>query len=190
MSFSSFNQVQAAKGLAGTSRQANATFSGLSGRLQGPPQGLQGPSGQVAQQAPQGSSYSLSGGMQQTGRNMTGRNMNTTPNRYANMPDASGVIAGQPGKMADVGQVGPGLTSAQMQDPENAALAGFQFAQGQDAPVQASPGVNMGQQLGQQTPTLTPQVPISGPTTHSAMGKGALQPLTTQAPKAPQYRTM
>lgn len=194
MGFQSYNATQATKGLQGTGRQANATFQGLSGALQGPPQGLQGPPGPT-QQAATGSSYSLSGGMQGTGRGpLTERTMGGATN-YANLPDENGVIAGGQGR-ANVGQMGPQLTEAQMQDPENAAMAGFQFAQSQDQPIQASAPVNVG---GGQNPTIgAAPAPVAaapgrpGPTMANAVSRGALQAgAPAQAPKAPQYgRTM
>ena len=146
MAFNSLNGVNAAKGLQGTSRQANATFSGLSGPIQGPPQGMAAPQGPVAQAAPVGSSYSLGGGMQGTGRTLGLTKADAGPLRSLtggeNTPDANGVISGKQQAMANVGQVGPQLTQAQMQDPENAAMAGFQFAQSQDRPVEASAPVD------------------------------------------------
>jgi len=149
MGFSSMNAVNSAKGLQGTSRQSS-TFTGLGGAPQAP--GMQAPL-QTAREAPMGSSYSTSGGMQNTART----NVNLT--NYASMPDANGVIAGQQGKMADVGQVGPRLTNAEMQDPANAALAGFQFAQG--PPAQAPAPVNAGQPPAAAAPAAPNRVPAT-----------------------------
>ena len=150
MGFSSMNAVNSVKGLQGTSRQSS-TFTGLGGAPQAP--GMQAPL-QTAQAVPQGSSYSTSGGMQNTART---NDVNLT--NYASMPDANGVIAGQQGKMADVGQVGPRLTNAEMQDPANAALAGFQFAQG--PPAQAPAPVNAGQPPAAAAPAAPNRVPAT-----------------------------
>ena len=150
MGFSSMNAVNSVKGLQGTSRQSS-TFTGLGGAPQAP--GMQAPL-QTAQAVPQGSSYSTSGGMQNTART---NDVNLT--NYASMPDANGVIAGQQGKMADVGQVGPRLTNAEMQDPANAALAGFQFAQG--PPAQAPAPVNAGQPQAAAAPAAPNRVPAT-----------------------------
>lgn len=191
MGFSSMNAVKSAKGLQGTTRQS-ATFTGQAAGPAAagmdPSAGMQGPL-QSAHAVPQGSSYSTSGGMQNTSRTNA---MNA--NAYNTMPDANGVIAGQQGRMADVGQVGPQLTAAEMQDPANAAMAGFQFAQGQDRPVQASAPVNAGQQVGQQQATLPAPAATAPPMANqsaSLMSRGALLPAPAQAPKPPQYgRTM
>lgn len=185
MSFSSMNAVNASKGMQGTSRQNEATFTGLGGALQGPSQGM-GPAQPPAPAAPQGSSYSR-------GNGMTMANANPYRVAMADQPDDNGVIAGRP-MGHNLGAVPRGLTQEQMQDPENAALAGFQFSQSQD---QAVP-----QQRQVQVPQGSPIAPLGavpaagaaaygpgpqGPQVGTMAGRGALQQAPLQAPKPPQY---
>jgi hypothetical protein len=55
-----------------------------------------------------------------------------TGRAMADMANSNGVVTGRQGPMANIGQQAPQLTQAEMQDPANAAMAGFQFASTQD----------------------------------------------------------
>ena len=124
MSFASMNAFNASKGMSGTQRATSATFNPAQSQpLQAAPQGMSG--GESV--PPIGSSYTAQGGMMGTGRQRT----------VIDMPNAQGVVAGRP-QQANVGQPPPQLTAAQMQDPANAAMAGFQFAGTQDQAPSAS----------------------------------------------------
>ena len=127
------NGVNAAKGLQGTSRTQAATFSGLGAQLQAPPQGMSGP--MLSATAPQGSSYTAGAGMGGgTSRYAhLGTNLASVSNSAARLPqsDSHGVVAGQ-GQQANVGQAPPRMTPEEMQDPANAAMAGYQYAAGND----------------------------------------------------------
>ncbi len=129
MSFSSINAFNASKGLGGTSRTNTATFNPASSQpidAAQPPAGMVGPPKELAPRA-MGSSYTIGAGMQGTGRNMA----------MIDAPNNQGVVTGRT-QMADVGQQAPALSAAEMQDPNNAALIGFQLAAGQDRAPSAS----------------------------------------------------
>lgn len=132
MSFATMNGVNAAKGLQGTERTQQATFAGLGAPLQSAPQGMGGPQ-MMAPQAAQGSSYTIGNGMQGTGRATLAGTQASALAGYnvADTANQQGVVAGHQ-QQANVGQPPPQMTQAQMQDPANAAMAGFQFAAGQD----------------------------------------------------------
>ncbi len=120
MSFASLNAVNASRGLQGTNRQTAATFAGSGAPLAAPPQGMAGGMAQAIQQIG-GSSYTKGMGMGAVG-------------------SPTGVVPGQQVASAVPYQAPTQMTQAEMQDPNNAAMAGFQFAQSQDRPASAPTG--------------------------------------------------
>jgi hypothetical protein len=113
----SFNATQAAKGMQGTNRQRQASFNQVQAQpLQGAPQGM-GPGLQQPQPA-QGSSYTRGAGMMGTG---------PVPQQ-----------PGSPMQPSPIGPPPPQMTMAEMQDPANAAMAGYAFSATQDQAPSAS----------------------------------------------------
>lgn len=159
MSFASLNGVNAARGIGGTVRANTATFNqAAAAPLAGQAQGM-GPQSAAAS-SPLGSSYTQGAGMQNTGR--MGTSMDQVGSvgeldQLANV-DPHGVNPGRQGKMANVGAMPAPMSTADMQDPENAALAGYAYSATQDKQPSASTNP---QQM--QAPQARPQQSAASP---------------------------
>jgi hypothetical protein len=149
VSFASLNAVNAAKGMQGTNRQAAATFAGAGAPLTGAPQGMTVDYG--AGVAPQGSSYTQGAGMGGGSSGVSSLATNA-PKEYGTAQAggaigmlqsgalSNGVVPGKTVPSAVPQQAPPQMSAAEMQDPNNAAMAGFQFAAGNDRPASAPAG--------------------------------------------------
>ncbi len=147
MSFASLNGVNASKGLQGSNRTSAATFAGAGAPLQGAPQGMTNGSMQAAPAL--GSSYTRGAGM--TGGPLTQGLYGDANSKMSGGPSGAvglqqsghlsgGVVPGQGVASAVPYQAPTQMSQAEMQDPNNAAMAGFQFAQSQDRPASAPTG--------------------------------------------------
>ena len=156
MPFSSLNAINSSKGMQGTSRDTSANFNQAAAQpLQGPPQGMGGPAGSLA--SPTGSSYTRGAGMM-TGYNPRSiggvqSNPNAIQGAQRDLTEANGVNPGGTVPMADIGGQLPQMTPEEMQDPANAAMAGYQFAATQDQ----RPSASSVPQQNQMAPRASPQ---------------------------------
>lgn len=178
MGFDVSNGFKPVVGLGGTSRVASATFNGDPGQHSaGMGQQPQAPA------SPAGSSYTMGAGMGGTGR-FSNVQLNGTMSKAAE--DVGQRFGSDPRYQtnpwgdADIGQSGPQMSEADMQDPANAAMAGFQFAASQDQAPSAStngPGRPQPPRPPQGT-TQSPQQPqqVTQVNTQEASVSSAMQP--------------
>ncbi len=171
MSFATMNGVTAAKGLAGSARDTTATFNPTAS--QPLPQGgyAQGMGGPAPAPEPTGSSYTHGGGMGLSSR-IPGSAGGPTQ-RLEMGPNDHGVAAGQT-MASPIGQAPRPMTAEEMNDPDNAALAGFAFAATQDRPM--GPSTNPQAQP-------APQAAPVGPRTSTGLNTGAMTAMQSQGPQ-------
>jgi hypothetical protein len=182
MSFTSMNGVNAAKGMAGTARANSATFNPEAAApiAPGAAVGMQGASAPAHLAQPGGSSYTIGAGMQNTGRaaSAQGQASNMIQNGQVDL-NGTGVLPGRQGPMADIGQQAPQMSLAEMQDPANAALAGYAFSATQDKPATASTSA------GYQPPPAAPQGNPGAGQSGQATGGAAYLNQQSQQPSSP-----
>lgn len=145
MSVTTMNGVNASKGMQGSSPTTTPTFAGNGVPITGPLVGMTGGTTQAS--APVGSSYTKGAGMNPL---LAGAMHDGNYQKSAQTGGAiglqqsgalsGGVVPGQGVASAVPYQGASQMSQAQMQDPENAAMAGFQFAAGNDAAPSAATG--------------------------------------------------
>jgi len=184
MGFNVSNGFRPAAGIGGTARAASATFN------QDPGQAAQGMGQGMQPAAPtQGSSYTLGNGMGGTSR-YAGITVNGGPTKAA---QSIGAKFGSdpnyqvsPWAGADIGQNAPKMSIEDMQDPANAAMAGFGWAATQDQAPSAStngPGRPQPQQPIPPPPASGPS--LAGPQITGPVSANAANAVATMQQKQP-----
>jgi hypothetical protein len=170
------NVFRPPRGLGATARVGSATFTGDPGRGGA---GMSTPGAQPPT-PPQGSSYTLGAGMGGTSR-YAGMNLAGGTSKMAQQLGSNPNLAVSPFAGADIGQNAPRMSIEEMQDPANAAMAGFSFAATQDqAPSASTNGPGRLQPQPQQ-----PQ-PAPVPATSRRMIAGPVSPTAANAAAATQ----